>query len=364
MTNKSPVFDLHCDTALRILHDGIHIKDDNPGIHVDIPKMRKGNVDGMVFALWPETPFTGIEAFKRTQTLFDACKKELDDNRNDIQIIYSADDLNRAKSQNKISALIGIEGGVAINNDLENLRHFYNEGVRLMTLTHVKSIDWVGSSGDEEGRKKGLTDFGKDVVKLMNELRMVVDVAHISEKSLLDAAKVSTKPIICSHTATMGVADLKERLCTDEMIQAVAETKGVLGIMFFPILFKGADPNSFNILVKSATDELNKRICEDMTSEEKAKVVSDVFKMIPPPVGNLPGIEGAIDHFDYIIDLVGEDYVAIGTDFDGISFTPPDLTNVGEFDVLRSLMKERGYSDTRIKKIMGDNVKRALRSIL
>ncbi len=360
MKSGAPVFDLHCDAVLKLVHRGCHFTNDNKLSHVDIPKMKRGDVDGIFYSLWADPIFTGDEAVKRTQFMLDTAKREIDSCGSDIALCKTSVELQKAQVEGKITALLGIEGGVSINNSLKNLESFAKQGVRRMTLTHTSSTEWAGSATDH-GVKRGLNQFGKEVVLAMNELGMVVDVAHTSEQTFLDAVKISKKPVFCTHSLARRVFD-SARLASDEMISAIGESKGIFGIALFPAFFPGSDQEA----TKKWMEEIIKKLHQSgdgNTKEEKAHNNAAVFMDTPPP-DKIASVAAVLPHIDHIIQLIGEDHVGIGTDFDGMPFGPARLEDASQFDNLRIAMRKYGYSETRIRKILGENVRRVLTEVL
>ncbi len=357
---SSPVFDLHCDAVLKLVHRGARFADNNAVSHVDIPKMHAGGVNGLIYSLWSDPVFKGGLAATRTQYMLDVAKKEIGENPATLALCTTNTQLKNAVAQNKISALLGIEGGSSINDSLKNLENFFNQGVRRMTLTHTGSTSWAGAATDD-GRTRGLSDLGKDIVRLMNDLGMIVDVAHVSEKTFLDAVKVSTKPVICTHSLARAVFD-SDRLATDEMISAVGSSGGIFGLAFFPAFFPNQDTQATKVWMETIIKKLNES-GEGTTLEERAQNNAAVFMDSPPPSA-VAGYEGLLPHCDHVIKLIGEDHVGIGSDFDGIPFGPVGLEDCSKLDNLRAAMKNHGYSESRIQKIMGGNVRRVLGQIL
>ncbi|MEW6056583.1 MAG: dipeptidase [Bdellovibrionota bacterium] len=356
----TPVFDLHCDAVLKLVHRNARFRNDNPVSHVDIPKMKRGNVNGIIYSLWSDPIFKESDAVKRTQYMLDRCRTEIEECRDLIHLSENAGDLTDSVKQGKITAILGIEGGQSINNDLKVLEDFRRQGVRRMTLVHTASTDWAGSATDE-GKTRGLSSFGHDVVHLMNDLGMIVDVAHASEKTFLDVTKVSKKPVFCTHSLARSVFD-SERLATDDMICAIGESGGIFGLAFFPAFFPNQNREATRLWMENIIKKLNES-GQGSTPEEKAHNNAAVFMDTPPP-GEVAALDGLFPHIDHVISLIGEDHVGIGTDFDGMPYGPVGLEDAGKFDNLRVAMKKHGYSETRIHKILGGNVRRVLTEIL
>jgi membrane dipeptidase len=356
---RAPVFDLHCDAVLKLYHKGTRLSDDNPASHVDIPKMRRGGVDGVCFSLYCDHAFNGPAAVARTHTMLDLAKKEIQRCSADLFLTTTAQDLDESLRQGKITAMLGIEGGHSIDCDLKNLERFHKAGVRRLTLTHTKSTSWAASGADAEDR--GLSDFGREVVAFMNDIGMVVDLAHVSRQTLLDAAAASRKPVICSHSLARAAFDYP-RLSTDEEIRAIARSGGVFGVCLLADFFPGADAQVTEKWMKEIYALLNDEPA-GLSAEAAADRKMELFFDFPPPAGVAP-VEGLVPHIDHVIGLIGEDHVAIGTDFDGMPFGPRGLENASRFDNLRSLLSAHGYSQERICKLLGANARRVLKEIL
>ncbi|MFI5361107.1 MAG: dipeptidase [Elusimicrobiota bacterium] len=357
---KAPVFDLHCDAILKAVHKKVRLLDDNPVSQVDVPKMRRGDVDGVFLSLWADPVFKGPDSVKRTSFMLDRALKEIEHAGEHMRLALRGADLAASTDAGRIVALLGIEGGPSIDGRLANLEEFHRRGVRRMTLVCTQSTDWAGSTGDD-GRNRGLSALGKDIVQAMNELGMAVDVAHSCERTLLDAAKISRKPIICSHSLSRAVVR-SERLASDEMICAVKATGGVFGITFLPTLFAG----EIAARMSGEVEEMGRRMNAGgagETLEEKADDTARILMDSPAPA-EIPHIRDVLPHVDHVIDLIGEDHVGIGTDYDSMSFAPRGLEDVSRFDTLRQAMSRHGYGDERIRKILGGNVRRVLPRIL
>lgn len=357
---RPPVFDLHCDSVLKLVHRGARFGADNAVSHVDIPKMRRGGVDGVTYSTWSDPVFRGEAAFRRTEFMIETALAEIAENSSDLYLVRTAADLDRSVAEGKISALIGIEGGLCLDDRIENLERFFRMGARRLTLTHTQSPSWAGSATDD-GKSRGLSDLGRDIVLGMNELGMIVDVAHASEKTTLDACKISRRPVICSHSLARGLFDT-DRLATDEMICAVGESGGVFAVTLLSPFFdesRRAEADAWYRKILLSFGDIG----EDGTLEERAHRGAALF-MDTPYTSEVPPIEGILPHMDYAIDLIGEDHVALGTDLDGFPFGPKGLEDVSKFDNLREAMRRHGYSESRICKILGDNARRVMKEIL
>ena len=226
---------MHCDTISRYMAGEDLTKDLATG-HIDIPKLKKGSVDLQVFAAYVAVPRNETEkhgAAKRAFDQIDAIHKLIGENPNDLALVLRPAEVVPLKYTNKTGILIAIEGGYAIENDLSLLRSFYKAGVRLMTLTHWNRTDWADASGDEKAELGGLTEFGEQVIREMNRLGMIIDVSHAHDETFWDVLRVSTKPVVASHSCARALCNHFRNL-TDDMLRALAKNGGVVGINFAP----------------------------------------------------------------------------------------------------------------------------------
>ena len=317
--NRILVCDTHCDTVDRILNRGVDIGERSARGHIDIPRLREGGVDVQVFAsciIRGDHP--SGHYVKLALRMLDALRNQFDKHSDAIQMALTAGDIHRAKESGRISAVLAIEGGEAIEDDLAILRSFYRLGVRIMTLTW-NSTNWADAS-QEPAKYNGLTDFGKDVVKEMNRLGMIVDVSHASDKTTWDALKISSAPIIASHSCAKAICN-HPRNVNDELIKAIADSGGAVFVNFYSVFL----------------DEKFKQRSRDRLALE------------PPPLSKL------IDHIDHIANIGGIGSVGLGSDFDGMNPPPKGLDDVSKMPLITAALLERGYSERDIGRIMGGN---------
>src|SRR5512140_2492823 len=222
--------DSHIDTAQRILLDRADITQRSPVGHVDIPRLKEGGINAPFFALWVPTYYKGAEAIRRTLDLRDAMQRVFDTHPELIAPALTAADVERITKNGRIAAVLTIEGGHQIDDDLAVLRMYHRLGIRAMTLTHFRNTEWADSSTDKPAHN-GLTPFGKEVVREMNRLGMIVDVSHVSDKTFFDVLEISTKPVIASHSSCRALSDVPRNM-TDDMLKALAKNNGVVGINF------------------------------------------------------------------------------------------------------------------------------------
>src|SRR5712692_9756017 len=222
--------DTHIDTPQRMLIEGVDLSKRLPDGHVDIPRLREGGMNAPFFALWVPTFFKGSEAVRRTLDLRDAMQTLLDQHPDQIELALTAADIERITKKRKIAAVLSLEGGHQIADDLRVLRMYQRMGIRAMTLAHFRNNNWADSSTDKPAHN-GLTDFGKQVVREMNRIGMIVDISHVSDKTFYDALAVTTKPVIASHSSSRAISEFPRNM-TDDMFRALAKNGGVVGINF------------------------------------------------------------------------------------------------------------------------------------
>ncbi|TFG97394.1 MAG: membrane dipeptidase [Calditrichales bacterium] len=359
------VVDTHADVLLRVLSGADISKRLDTG-HIDLIRLREGGVDMQVFALWsnPEK-YRPVGMYDQTNRLIDALEKIEKDHPDMIRIIRTAEEAEQASREGKLAAFIGGEGGPMIENDLAKLQHLYNRGMRYMGLTWNDSPDWAGSAKDEMSPEytgaRGLTDFGKEVIRKMDGLGMIVDVSHSSEKTFWDVVAVSKKPIIASHSCVWNLNPHYRNL-KDEQIKKIAEKGGAVFINFYAgYLQKGFEKKYSAIQDESAAlmDSMRQVYADNSLAYRQfrnnyMKEKVDAFR---------PDVEVLVDHVDYIVNLVGDDYVGLGSDFDGISITPKGIEDVTDMLKITKSMQARGYSAERIQKILGGNFMRIFRAV-
>jgi membrane dipeptidase len=356
--NDALVADLHSDTALRMTAGFDFGLRDSKG-SMDIPRLQEGGVDLQVFACWIPTRTPKGKCRSRADQLIDSVKAQVNRYNDKIAICKRASEAREIIDSGRIAALIGIENGVAIEDELANIDHFYNRGVRCLTLTHTASSDWCISSGDTEPKFEGLTDFGREVVAKMNQLGMIVDVSHASAKAVEEVLKVTNQPIIASHSCVDALCP-HDRNLTDEQIKAIARNGGVIGINFFGgYLSPKWDEVVGPIMAahKEETEAVGAPYRDDLVRQRE--LFSWLFEEMDVAIaGTDINVGTVVDHIDYIMGLVGPDYIGLGSDFDGVFSLPNDLKDCSMMpNITRELVK-RGYSSIDIEKILGGNFMR------
>src|SRR6202453_2333497 len=348
--------DSHIDTVQRILVMGEDLSKRQDVGHVDIPRLHEGGIHAPFFALWVPVYFPGAEAVRRTLDLRDAMQSLFDAHKDKIELATTAADIKRIVKAHKIAAFLTVEGGHTIDDDLRVLPIFYQVGIRAMTLTHSRNNNWADSATDTPVHN-GLTDFGKEVVREMNRLGMLVDVSHVADKTFYDALAVTTKPVIISHSSMRALSDVPRNV-TDEMLWALAKNGGVIGISFGEgfINPKDAGPLRAEINTKPMAPLLTGRALDDYAAE-------DVRTLFGHRVKVAATVEDVANHIDHAVKVAGIDAVGIGSDFDGVSGPPNGLDDVSKMPALIEVLLERDYAERDVKKILGENYLRVIREV-
>jgi len=367
---KAIVVDTHNDILMRAVDLGIVFDQDLTGkTHSDLARWKEGGLDVQIFSVFCEG--NQPNAFAYAIRSIDSLDVVVRRNPGKIVKVANYNELIKAVKQKMIAAMLGVEGGHMIENDLNKIDSFYNRGVRYMTLTHNISPSWATSAADETNPnpiignglnadgKKGLTDFGKQVVQKMNQLGMLVDVSHVGEQTFWDVIHLTTKPIIASHSSVYALTPHRRNL-KDDQIKAIAKNGGVIQVNFNPGFIDSSFDKkeaAFLLSHKIEMDSLMKNGMNDFYAMDYLyRKYKEEVKNIRPPLSKL------IDHIDYIVKLVGADYAGIGSDFDGINVTPLQLDDVTDYPFITKSLVERGYSKRDIDKILGGNILRVLKS--
>lgn len=365
--DKTIIIDLHADTAQRLVdEEDFDIMSHNDDWHLDVPRMREGGLDAQFFSIWVEPQHYGIggeSAVNRADVQIEAVKQLTEKYPDTWELATTAADIRRISSQKKLSALMGMEGGYAIDEKLESVEKYFSLGVRYMSPAWSVSTSWAGSSNDEIGKTLGLTEFGKEVVREMNCLGMMVDVSHVSDLAFWDIIKVTKKPIIASHSNARSIAKHPRNL-TDDMIRAVADTGGVICAVFFPT-FLDDDWSEQKSKVDEEIRPHLKGIEEETEGTKVQKwLAKEEFRM-KEFATRIPAltVSRVVDHIDHIVKFSSIENVGIGSDFDGIPATPKDLSSVADLPNLTKELLRRGYLETDVKKILGENILRVMEEV-
>jgi membrane dipeptidase len=324
--------------------------------------MRDGNLSALFFSIWIPSKITGPQAVKQALDQIDAVRETVRKHPNDLVLATTAEEIRAAHAQNKIAALIGVEGGHMIGNDLSVLRSFAALGVRYMTLTHMGNTDWADSSTDKP-EHNGLTDFGKDVVREMNRLGVIVDVSHVSDKTFYDVLATSKAPVFASHSSCRAICNAARNM-TDDMIRDLAKHGGIIQINyhvgFLSQEFRDAEA-AHPELQKGIEAEIKKRCGDD---ENCSSVVGDQIVREYMQSGKLPRVDWTkiIEHIDHAVKVAGIDHVGLGSDFDG-AMMPFGMEDASHLPQITDGLLQKGYSDSDIRKILGENTLRLLQQV-
>ena len=355
----SLVFDTHADTPQRLFFDQFDLASRDAEGCVDIPRLREGGVGAIFFALWVPVEITGVAATQRARDLLDATLKQIEIHGGDLALATSSKEVRAARAENKIAVLLGVEGGHAIDNDLAILREFHSHGVRYMTLTHNAATEWADSSNDTP-RHNGLTDFGKQVILEMNRLGMLVDVSHVSDSTFYDVLETSSAPVIASHSCCRELCDAPRNL-DDAMIRALASRGGVIHITFHNGFLSQEYANANRALASEIASR--EQAVSQKVGENEARNLMELQRLSDEFIraGKLPQVswEKIIDHIDHAASIAGVNHVGVGSDFDG-AFMPAGMEDASKFSFITEGLLKRGYGETDIRKILGENTLRVM----
>lgn len=356
------VVDLHCDTVAEI-QAGADIISGHPAGHIDLNRLKKGMVGGQVFAVYISSAMPEENAFSECKKLLEIINDLCLDHQSYFQKVWSAGDLEKTMAQGRVAVFPAVENGYAIENKLSNLEKLRSFGIRYMTLTHARNLKWAASSGEEKGNIEGLTVFGKKVIAAMNEMGIIVDLSHVHETTFWAALKESKRPPIASHSDAAALCATPRNL-TDDQIKAIADKGGMIGINFFPGFL---DKKYLTEQTKRCGDLFDRfgRIERDYWQEprERAQGMHRLGDELVDRMADIEvGSEAVLRHFRYIIDLVGDDYVGFGSDFDGLPALPYGMSGCDVFPQLIDRMRSEGFSSETIDKISRDNFIRVLKA--
>ncbi|CAN5873141.1 dipeptidase [soil metagenome] len=361
---KAIIIDGHNDIPSPMVDDDFNLATDSVGkfhndgdpYHTDLNRFKKSGITGEFFSIYTSgNDYQKGGKMRRAMDLIDATMREIERHPNELMFCTTAAQIRQAKKQNKVCALMGIEGGYVIENSLYALRNFYRLGIRYMTLTHNVSHEWADAHRGEV-KNNGLSDFGKEVVREMNRLGMLVDISHVSDKVMNDVLDVSTAPIIASHSSARGVAN-HTRNVPDDVLKRVAKNGGVIMINFYPSFLDertNTEENERAARLKTQIDALREQYKDNRQAYNEAE--RKLFAENPIYVAPYTRI---VDHIDHIKTVAGIDNIGIGSDYDGVPFLPEPMNGMEDLVLVTYEMLKRGYSENDIKKVLGENFLRA-----
>ncbi len=356
--------DSHNDLLTASIEKNLSIDQDLKGkTHSDLNRFKEAGVDVQIFSVWCDGDKTQPYAWanREIDTLYAVASR----NPQKITIVQNYAQLKKAVRNNKLAALFGVEGGHMIEDDINRIDSLYNRGVRYMTLTWNNSTRWASSAMDETklkndpSAKLGLNEFGKQVVQRMNQLGMMVDLSHVGEKTFWDAIQIATKPVLVSHSNAYTLCPVFRNL-KDDQIDAVGKNGGVIQLNFYSAFIDSSFKKRETAFLQNKRTEINELVAKGMQKEYAQAMVVEKYKeeslSIQPPMSML------LDHLDYIVKRIGVDHVGMGSDFDGISASPKELTDVTSYPLITKALIEKGYTTKEINKIMGGNLLRVMKA--
>ncbi|MGO9169579.1 MAG: dipeptidase, partial [Candidatus Sulfotelmatobacter sp.] len=359
------VVDTHADTPQRFLDEGFDIGSTDPNDigHISLDKAHRGNLGAEFFSIWVDPETNQGHFAQHTFDLIDSVYEQAAHHPDRMMMAFSVADIERAHREHKLAALMGIEGGHSIENDMHLLRDYYRLGVRYMTLSWSNTNEWADSSGDINDPKiqhhNGLTDFGKQVVLEMNRLGMMVDISHVADKTFWDTIATTNAPVIASHSSARALVDAPRNM-TDDMLRAVAKNGGVVQVNFFSGFL---DQDYRNRMLAQEKDQKAtiQEYVDSLKAQDKPINYVEVNRIDREWMARIPRppFKSLIDHIDHIAKVAGVDHVGLGSDFDGVSgATPQGMDSAADLPKITQALLDRGYSAGDIKKILGGNLLR------
>lgn len=356
------VVDTHDDTTQRFLDGDFDLGARSSSGSIDIPRMKEGGLGAIFFSIWIPSKITGPEAVKHALDQIDAVREQVRRYPKEITLATTAAEVREARKQGKIAALMGVEGGHMIASDLGVLRVYAALGVRYMTLTHSGNDEWADSSTDKVAHN-GLTNFGKEVIREMNRLGVMVDISHVSDKTFYDALEVSKAPLIASHSSCRAICDAPRNM-SDQMIKDLAAKGGVIQINYHVGFLSQEFRNA-----EKADPQMNLAIAAEVTKrcgdkEGCQMIEGDRLTRECVKQGKLPRVEAAkiIEHIDHAVKLVGAEHVGLGSDFDGANM-PYGMEDATKLPRITEALLSKGYAEEDVRKILGENTLRVMSEV-
>ena len=356
------VADLHNDLVQRVI-EGEDVTKFTPHGHTDIPRLLESKIDLEILIIWVSSKSSDPKFFERANKMYDEIEKISSNEK--IVIPRKFSDISEGINDNKLMLPIAMEGGEAIENDINNLFHFIEKGLLYFGPTWNHSLDWVSSNYDEiynssNLKSHGLNEFGKEVINVCQENKVLIDVSHIGEKSFWDIAKISSKPFIASHSSVYNLCPHFRNL-KDNQIEEIKKSKGLIGLNPYPFFIDKSFKERENKERKKYSDDLNS--IERKYSNKISQWIAKQHFLQKKLADICPSIEIFVDHIEYVINKIGIDYIGIGSDYDGLDCLPNKWNDCLDHMIIQESLENRGYKNSEIEKIMGKNILRVLEEI-
>ena len=366
------IVDTHADTPGRFLDEHFDPSNDAGFGHWDLARAKKGNLGAEFFSIWVDPEKFKGQYVQRAMDMIDSVYQTVAKHPNEMVMAYSADDIRKARlgPHKRVASLLGLEGGHPIQGDLGLLRDYYRLGVRYMTLTWANSTEWAQSSGDykkdESGKiiDPGMTDYGRQIVREMNRLGMIVDISHVSDQTFYNTLSVTRAPVIASHSSARALTDVPRDM-TDDMLVALKRNNGVVMVNFNCGFISNEYNRQSQQFAKDHPEAIQKlhdlekqynegKIDENQLQNYQRQLLNQVPR---PPMSNL------IDHIDHIAKVAGVDHVGIGSDFDGVDCLPEGIDSVADLPKITESLANRGYTAKQLQMILGGNLLRVFSDV-
>lgn len=363
------IIDTHADTTGRLVDENFDMANPPAGDegHFDFAKAKKGNISAEFFSIWVEpVEFKGRYAH-RALAMIDSVYQQAEKHPDKMMMAFSAADIEKAYRQKKLAALMGLEGGHAIENNMRLLRMYYQLGVRYMTLTWSNTNEWADASGDINDEKvkhhNGLTQFGREVVREMNRLGMIVDISHVSDRAFYHALTTTRAPVIASHSSARAITD-HGRNMTDDMLRAMRDNGGVVMVNFYSTFIDDEFRKAYTAAAKERNAAL-RELKEQLKDKDPAVATAEYDKASKEWANKIPRppLKSLIDHIDHIAKVAGVDHVGLGSDFDGVNSLPAGIDSAADLPKITEELMKRGYTAADMKKILGGNFMRVFKAV-
>jgi membrane dipeptidase len=357
------VIDTHDDTTQRMLDPAFDLGERHADGNIDIPRMREGGLDAVFFSIWIPGTVTGEVAVQRALTQIAAVQRQVAAHPRDFVLVTTADGIRKAAAEGRIAVLLGVEGGHMIGNDLANLRRFFALGVRYMTLTHSVNVDWADSSTDRP-RNVGLNDFGREVVREMNRLGMMIDISHVSDATFDDVLALSTAPVIASHSSARALCRVPRNM-NDRMLRDLAARGGVAHVNFHMGFLAQEYSNALKANDGRIDKSIDAQIVERCGDNEACQIITG-SQLARERVtnGTLPRVEwnAIVDHMAHAARVAGVQHVGLGSDFDGADM-PYGMEDVSGLPKITAELLARGYKPQEVRGMLGGNLLRVMEQV-